>query len=66
MESRPRGRGLVITMTGNRNGCGADVKKIHQLFLYLDIKPVYVFDPKGEVNVKNDTMRIYLLLINLI
>ena len=51
MTSSPKGHALVVTMTGNRKGWQADVKKIHQLFLYLDIKPEYLYDLKGKVDI---------------
>ena len=49
MKSSPRGRALVITMTGNREGWQADIKNLHKLFLYLDVYPDYLFDLKGKV-----------------
>ena len=52
MNSKQKGRALVITMTGRRQGWQADVKKIQQLFLYLDVHSQYLFDLKGKVNVK--------------
>ena len=51
MKSSSTGHALVITMTGDRKGWEADIKKIHQLFLYLDIKPEYLYDLKGKVNI---------------
>ena len=50
MTHSPRGRALVVTMTGGREGWKADVKILHEMFMYLDITIEYVFDLHGKVN----------------
>ena len=50
MKRNPKGRAKIITMTRtDRDGWQADIKKIHQLFLYLGVHTDYLFDLKGKV-----------------
>ena len=49
MKSNPKGRALVITMTGKREGWKEDAMQLHRLFLYLDVHTDYQFDLKEQV-----------------
>ena len=61
MKTSPKGRAKIITMTENRDGWQADIRKIHQLFLYLDVHTDYLFDLKGKVR----TLYIYIKIFQL-
>ena len=67
MKSSPRGRGIVVTMTGDREGWWLDIKNIHLLFTYLQIEAEYHYDLEGQVvtkNVKivNDLLNVFIII----
>ena len=45
-----RGRALIVTMTADREGWKADVRKLQKLFVSLGIDTQHMFDPDSNVS----------------
>ena len=50
MENEPRGLGIIVTMTEDREGWDTDVLKLEEMFRYLNVETEYHFDLSSQVS----------------
>ena len=50
MENDPRGLGIIVTMTKDREGWDTDVLKLEEMFKYLNVETEYHFDLSSQVS----------------